>query len=105
MSLQENAARLRELGQMYPDGLKVFQSPEEIAALLSVDAAMTCGDSGMQGFPNDDPGMLDFIRKKLASGMDVSVFSVGKYSQMVMAGKGLFGLLTEKPKVNYERIK
>ena len=40
MTLQEIAARLRELSRRHPDELKVFHSAEEIEELLDFDVVM-----------------------------------------------------------------
>ena len=90
MSIQENATKLHELVNKYPNKLKVLRSETEIKQCLDIDAVMKAGTSGINHFKNDDSAWPDFISKQLASGKDVSVSALGNNSIFVIVGHGLF---------------
>ena len=89
MSTQENAAKLRELVNKYPNKLKVIQS-EAMVDLIDMDAVMKAGTAGLSDYRNDDSAWPDFISKQLTSGKDVAILPKGKDSVMIFAGNGLF---------------
>jgi hypothetical protein len=90
MSTQENASKLRELVNKYPDKLKVLRSPADIEQFLDMDAVMKAGQSGLNFFKNDDSTWPDFISRQLTLGKDVAVQAGSTDSILVYVGNGLF---------------
>lgn len=91
MATQENARKLNELVNKYPDRLKVLRS-EAMVDLLDMDAVMKAGTSGLSDYRNDDPTWPDFIAKHLALGKSVAILPKGKDAIMIFVADGLFKL-------------
>jgi len=89
MSTQENAIKVRELVNKYPNKLKVIQS-EAMVDLIDMDALMKAGTAGMSDYKNDDSTWPDFISKQLDSGKDVAILPKGKDSILIFVANGLF---------------
>jgi hypothetical protein len=90
MSTQENATKLRELVNKYPDKLKVLRSPADIKQFLDLDAVMKAGQSALNFFDEGDSTWPDFISKQLTLGKDVAVQPGGKGGILVTVGNGIF---------------